>query len=314
MKATTSSFHNHSKRDEFQKLLSEIRAASERDTTRTATWGAAGASAWSLYTSHSRGRPKRSPSFHACTRCSCRIPKPARGERLQSSARPSLASVSAQHLGPSRPHRRRCPSARIMTTSGRTLASLVVAGVYPNPCGHIMWSNLHCPVLLPYFGAETVTKDSHSLTMLLVVLRGDFETCTVGEVLLATSDGVGALVADGLFAVRQEDVAHKLDRPPLDNKTELLQVSCCPHVAAALTSLLPSRRCCRWRARTRPAQARARAYASSPRPPRSVTLSPTTCAPRSISRPTRRVRTCVAAGLDPRTSGLCQTRLVCSRY
>ena len=101
-----------------------------------------------------------------------------------------------------------------------------------------MWSNLHCPVLLPYFGAETVTKDSHSLTMLLVVLRGDFETCTVGEVLLATSDGVGALVADGLFAVRQEDVAHKLDRPPLDNKTELLQVSCCPHVAAALTSLL----------------------------------------------------------------------------
>ena len=52
-------------------------------------------------------------------------------------------------------------------------------GVYPgaqsspsNNGKSVCWTDLATPVLLPYLGAETVTKDAHSQRLLLMVLKG----------------------------------------------------------------------------------------------------------------------------------------------
>ena len=86
------------------------------------------------------------------------------------------------------------------------------------------------PIVLPYFGFETVVDDRHTVDMLVKVLKGDFQLVTVSEV--QTKHGLQALVADGLFAVRKDAVGQGSKLP---SNVELLQMrwsstsssSCC---------------------------------------------------------------------------------------
>ena len=55
-------------------------------------------------------------------------------------------------------------------------------GVFPSNRGVVDWNNLHVPVALPYLGAETVTKDAHSLKTLRAVLKGGFQCVTIAQV------------------------------------------------------------------------------------------------------------------------------------
>ena len=56
-------------------------------------------------------------------------------------------------------------------------------GVYPEYGGNVAvdWSNLPCPVVLPYWGHETVVKHERDLKALRAVLTGNFECVTVRE-------------------------------------------------------------------------------------------------------------------------------------
>ena len=105
-------------------------------------------------------------------------------------------------------------------------SSLGGFGTYPKRQAGLDWSDLsNTPVLMPYLGVETVTKDAHSLKLLLLVLKGEFERLTLGEV--HKRHGERVFVADGLFAVPQRE-AHgsSLARSaPLPPSTPLLQVA-----------------------------------------------------------------------------------------
>lgn len=93
-------------------------------------------------------------------------------------------------------------------------------GAYP---ASSEWRNVgNSPILLPYFGAETVTKDQHAQKMLLAILKGAFERVTVGE-LSAAAGGAQSFFADGIFAVAESDPRSKRTALPPD--TKLLQVS-----------------------------------------------------------------------------------------
>ena len=48
-------------------------------------------------------------------------------------------------------------------------------GVVPRKSKELDWANLATPVLLPYWGLESVVEDAHTLKLVLAVLRGDFE-------------------------------------------------------------------------------------------------------------------------------------------
>ena len=101
-------------------------------------------------------------------------------------------------------------------------------GVYPgtqsSPSNNgkcVCWTDLATPVLLPYLGAETVTKDAHSQRLLLMVLKGRFEQLTVRELSAANGDALYA--ADGLFAVPAAGAPSS--SKVLPPSTQLLQVS-----------------------------------------------------------------------------------------
>jgi hypothetical protein len=84
----------------------------------------------------------------------------------------------------------------------------------------LTWTELSTPVLLPYLGAETVTKDAHTQRQLLMVLKGRFEQLTVAE--LSVANNSASYVADGLFAVPSAGAS--TGTSPLPPSTELLQV------------------------------------------------------------------------------------------
>ena len=91
-------------------------------------------------------------------------------------------------------------------------------GLYPRSEADTIWSDaLAIPVLLPYFGVETVVKDAHGLKALMEVLKGNFERVSVAELQLQRGR---AFVADGLFAVPHESFP---SRKPLPPATRLLQ-------------------------------------------------------------------------------------------
>ena len=98
-------------------------------------------------------------------------------------------------------------------------------GVFPaRRKSGVNWHDVsHIPVLLPYLGVESVTKDAHSLRTLLEVLKGHFECCTVAE--LEATHG-GQYVRDGLFAIPHRGSGG--DGAILSSSTELLQVSHAP--------------------------------------------------------------------------------------
>ena len=79
------------------------------------------------------------------------------------------------------------------------------------------------PILLPYLGCETVTKDAHALRSLLAVLKGHFERVTLGEV-QAHHTCDQPYVADGLFAVPRTSKV-SASSSPLPPETKLLQVA-----------------------------------------------------------------------------------------
>ena len=84
------------------------------------------------------------------------------------------------------------------------------------------WASTHeIPILLPYFGHETIVHGEHELDVVLKVLQGDFETVLLDE--LQREHGVHEYVADGLFAVRKDAPGQcsKLVLPP---STQLLQL------------------------------------------------------------------------------------------
>ena len=58
-------------------------------------------------------------------------------------------------------------------------------GVYPKNGNEdaINWARLTCPVLVPYFGVETVWRDAGTINKLRAVLRGDFQPVVVGELI-----------------------------------------------------------------------------------------------------------------------------------
>ena len=88
------------------------------------------------------------------------------------------------------------------------------------PKSAINWAALTTPVLMPYLGAETVTKDAHAQRQLLEVLKGNFERLTLRQ--LSAASGGGKFVADGLFAV---PAAPSSRAPALADSTSLLQVN-----------------------------------------------------------------------------------------
>ena len=83
-------------------------------------------------------------------------------------------------------------------------------GVFP------AWETQKYPVLMPYFGYETVTADAETRKVLLAVLHGKFETVSVGEVV--SMAGVEQM-ADGIFAVPRRVGGDKLP-----DSMQLLQV------------------------------------------------------------------------------------------
>ena len=101
-------------------------------------------------------------------------------------------------------------------------------GVHPgrSKSSSINWSELKTPVMLPYLGAETVTKDAHTQRQLIAVLKGRFERLTVKEL---RASGGGQFVADGLFAVPANAAPAASARGDstriLGDSIELLQVS-----------------------------------------------------------------------------------------
>ena len=96
-------------------------------------------------------------------------------------------------------------------------------GAFPGRNAPCWADSASVPVLLPYLGCETVTKDAHTLRTLLAVLKGHFERVTLGEV-QAHNGSDQAYVADGLFAVPRTS---KLSASslPLSPETKLLQVA-----------------------------------------------------------------------------------------
>jgi len=98
------------------------------------------------------------------------------------------------------------PSAEhIPSSEGATWSELSVQrsglsglGVFP---GHAaIWNDVgETPILLPYFGAETVVNDALSLRLFMAVLKGHFVRVTVGQVVAASR--VGLTQARGHFAV-----------------------------------------------------------------------------------------------------------------
>ena len=99
-------------------------------------------------------------------------------------------------------------------------------GVFPSDASAVGkrkrdWEGAHnIPILLPYFGHETVIHDNHELDMMLKVLKGDFEVVMLGE--LQREHGMHEYVADGLFAVRKD--ADESSKPSLPPSVRLLQL------------------------------------------------------------------------------------------
>ena len=77
------------------------------------------------------------------------------------------------------------------------------------------------PVLLPYFGVESVIKDAFAHNALLDVLKGDFQRVTIAE-LQALHGVVQTHVEHGIFAVPRG--AASRTKVPLPPDTPLLQV------------------------------------------------------------------------------------------
>ena len=103
-------------------------------------------------------------------------------------------------------------------------------GLYPRQQSALDWSNVgEIPVLLPYLGMETVTKDQHSQKTLLEVLKGNFEQVTIEEVQRHQGTQQQAYIADGLFAVPRSAAGKgnpfAKAAPALPPSTRLLQVS-----------------------------------------------------------------------------------------
>ena len=88
-------------------------------------------------------------------------------------------------------------------------------------CGFSWADTGTTPVLMPYWGKETVTKDDHSRKALIDVLKGNFELLTLGE-LQKHHDHGRAYAVDGLFAVPGTPGGRGAPLPPA---TKLLQVS-----------------------------------------------------------------------------------------
>lgn len=107
-------------------------------------------------------------------------------------------------------------------------------GLFPARRGSsINWDDVGgVPVLLPYLGVESVTKDAHSLKTLLEVLKGHFERVTVGEV---EAKNGGQYVADGLFAVARTKGGKGGD--VLTPSTKLLQVALAPSASGVGSSV-----------------------------------------------------------------------------
>ena len=84
-------------------------------------------------------------------------------------------------------------------------SALLGNGVFPSNSmvKRKRWASTHeIPILLPYFGHETIVHSEHELDVVLKVLQGDFETVLLDE--LQREHGVHEYVADGLFAVRKD--------------------------------------------------------------------------------------------------------------
>lgn len=72
-------------------------------------------------------------------------------------------------------------------------------GVYPRAGRAVPWERVREPVLMPYFGYETVVEDKHLHRCLVSVLHGDFSTVTVAE--LQANTGAPMHVRNGICAV-----------------------------------------------------------------------------------------------------------------
>ena len=91
-------------------------------------------------------------------------------------------------------------------------------GVFPRGDG-LSW--IKNPVLLPYFGVETVVKSTVGFNALLSVLKGAFQNVTIEE-LQARIGERRTYVQDGLFVIPQSPASR--EKQPLPVETSLLQI------------------------------------------------------------------------------------------
>ena len=115
-------------------------------------------------------------------------------------------------------------------------------GVFPRSAGGAVdWQRLLFPIVVPYFGLETVTRDAITLRHLRAILRGDFQCVSVGEV-VQQHGGIWVVEHD-LYAVRCSLTGNQRAELALGAEVSLLQVDdkrgrCCYLLAEQAKVLL----------------------------------------------------------------------------